>query len=112
MWNLLNGYVDPGEQSLFANAHTCLTILAICYKIIMLCMRLKWIFLTLIEHNDSLFHLVYEKVKVDENKLEAHLWTFRPQINLEHLKRIVQADGSRKILDAFLQVVRYLREFI
>ena len=73
--------------------------------------KLKWVFCPFLDHNDSLLHLVYEKVQVDESKLEAHLWTFRPQINLEHLKRVVQADGSQKILDAFLEVVRYLIEY-
>ncbi len=54
---------------------------------------------------DRLFYLAYEKVKVDEGKLEAHLWSYRPQINLEHLKSKVQAVNECKILDTFLKIV-------
>ena len=59
----------------------------------------------IIEHN-QLFYLTYEKVKVDESKLQAHLWTFRQHINLEHLKRVVQSKKIKiPVLDAFLQAV-------
>ena len=54
---------------------------------------------------DRLFHLAYEKVNVDEGKLEAHLWSYTPQINLEHIKSTVQAGNECKILDTFLQIV-------
>ena len=55
---------------------------------------------------DRLFYLAYEKVKVvDERKLEVHLWSYRPQICLEHLKSAVQAGNECKILDTFLQIV-------
>ncbi len=49
--------------------------------------------------------MAYEKVKVDEGKLEAHLWSYRPQINLEHLQSKVQAVNECKILDTFLKIV-------
>ena len=57
--------------------------------------------------HDQLFYLAYEKVKVDESKLQAHLWTYRQQINLDHLQRTVQAANTEEIpvLDAFLQAV-------
>ena len=65
---------------------------------------------TISEH-DQLFYLAYEKVKVDESKLQAHLWTFRQQINLEHLQRAVQSASAKKkipVLDAFLKAVSSL----
>lgn len=58
-----------------------------------------------IPEQGRLFYLAYELVKVDEGKLEAHLWSYRPQINLEHLKSTVQAGSDYKILDTFLQAV-------
>ena len=60
-----------------------------------------------ISDHDQLFYLAYEKVKVDESKLQAHLWTFRQQINLDHLQRTVKAASAKEIpvLDAFLQAV-------
>ena len=47
-------------------------------------------------------------MKVDESRLQAHLWTFRQQINLEHLQRDVQAASTKTkipVLDTFLQTV-------
>ena len=58
-----------------------------------------------IPEKDRLFYLAYEKVNVDEKKLEAHLWSYRPQINLEHIKSTVQVGNECKILDTFLQFV-------
>ena len=45
-------------------------------------------------------------MKVDESKLQAHLWTFRQPINLEHLKRVLHSNKIKiPVLDAFLQAV-------
>jgi len=58
-----------------------------------------------IDH-DLLFFLAYEKVKVDESKLSAHLWSYRTRIDLTHLKQTAaQAIGSCKTLESFLQEV-------
>ena len=64
--------------------------------------------------HDQLFYLAYEKVKVDESRLQAHLWTFRQQINLNHLQITIQSADAKEIpvLDAFLQAVSVCKNII
>ncbi len=59
---------------------------------------------SLIDH-DQLFYLVYEKVQVNEDSMEPHLWSYRPRISLEHLGQTIQEKKLIKcpILHEFLQ---------
>ena len=62
--------------------------------------------------HDQLFYLVYERVKVSDDNLEPHLWTYRSRITLEHLRQTLQEKSIRAefpILHAFLQAEPYLR---
>ena len=54
---------------------------------------------------DSLFYLAFEKVKVDEKSMDVHLWSYRPQINLQHLESTLKTGSKYKILEAFLTAV-------
>ncbi len=54
---------------------------------------------------DSLFYLAFEKVQVDEKNMKVHLWSYRPQINLEHLENTVKTGSKCKILEEFLTIV-------
>ncbi len=54
---------------------------------------------------DSLFYLAFEKVKVDEKSMNVHLWSYRPQINLQHLESTLKTGSKYKILEAFLTAV-------
>ena len=59
------------------------------------------------EH-DQLFYLVYEKVKVNKDNMEPHLWSYRQRISLEHLRQTLQEKKLKEkchILHEFLQVV-------
>ena len=60
-----------------------------------------------VAEHDQLFYLAYERVKVDEGRLEPHLWSFRSRITVDHLRSSLmqQKKVSVKILDAFLQDV-------
>lgn len=59
------------------------------------------------EH-DQLFYLVHEKVKVQEQNIEPHLWSYRQRISLEHLGQTIQGKNLKEkfpILHEFLQKV-------
>ena len=58
---------------------------------------------------------MYERVQVAEESLEPHLWAYRSQITLEHLRQTLQQQNMRKkypILCAFLQNVRPTRVYV
>lgn len=62
----------------------------------------------MITEHDQLFYLMYEKVKVSEDNMEPHLWSYRQRISLEHLGQTLQEKKLKEkypILHAFLQVV-------
>ena len=67
-----------------------------------------------VAEHDQLFYLAYERVKVDEGKLEPHLWSFRSRITVDHLRSSLmqQKKISVKILDAFLQDVSLVVMFL
>ena len=58
------------------------------------------------EHN-PLFFLAYERVKVDEKRLEPHLWTFRSRVDVNHLRGYLQQQKNKdvKVLSGFLNEV-------
>ena len=56
------------------------------------------------EH-DQLFHLAYERAKVDEGRLEPHVWSFRSRITVDHLRNSIRKKEMVKILNAFLEAV-------
>ena len=69
-----------------------------------------WIHVFHVGH-DELFHLIFEKVDVDEGDLKHHLWTYRPKITLEHVRQTLQEKKlteKHPILFEFLQAVNSL----
>lgn len=55
-----------------------------------------------------MFYLMYERVQVAKESLEPHLWAYRSQITLEHLRQTLQQQNVKNkcpILCAFLQNV-------
>ena len=62
-----------------------------------------------------MFYIVHEKVKVQSEGLGPHLWTYRQQISLEHLRLNLKEEtlkNSYPILYTFLQVVSYSTLYI
>ena len=58
--------------------------------------------------HDQLFFLVYEKMAINSNSMEPHLWSYRQRISLEHLGQTLQEQKLKEkfpILHEFLQAV-------
>lgn len=55
-----------------------------------------------------LFYLVYEKVKVNKDNMEPHLWTYRQRISLEHLRQTLTLEEKCPVLHEFLRVVSWI----
>ena len=49
---------------------------------------------TITVDHDDLLYLVYERVRVSEDSLAPHLWTYRARITLEHLSQTLQQQSN------------------
>lgn len=63
-----------------------------------------------------MFSLVYEKMNINEDELEPHLWAFRTPITLEHVTLSIhdlsKAQELYPILLLFLKEVLYTAKII
>ena len=73
----------------------------------MYCEVQKQLTVNLVGHSEMFYH-IYEKVKVDSDSLEPHLWSYRQRISLEHIGQTLREKKLHEVcpvLHEFLQLV-------